>query len=135
MGVRPLAAVFVLLTAPAASETLLTLSTGSKTLEIARSGVADIESSESGGITDVFLRLMPGAAEALGDLTGRSTGGRMELAVCGTVVMAPVIRTRIDSGTIYLAGTTAVRAEAFRALWHGRATCDTLNPEVFGYGN
>jgi hypothetical protein len=59
MGVRPLAAVFVLLTAPAASETLLTLSTGSETLEIARSGVADIESSESGGITDVFLRLMP----------------------------------------------------------------------------
>ena len=134
MGARRLAAMFALLTAPAAAEPLLTLATEGGTLDIARSGVAEIEISESGGITDVFLRLMPGAVEALADLTGRSIGATMELSVCGAALMAPVGRERIDSGTIYLAGTNAVRAEAIRALWHGRATCDTLGPEVFEHG-
>jgi hypothetical protein len=48
--------------------------------------------------------------------------------------MEAMVRERIDTGTIYLAGTTMVRAEAMRALWHGRATCDTLDPEVFVHG-
>jgi hypothetical protein len=56
------------------------------------------------------------------------------LSVCGATPDGAVIRDRIGSGTIYLAGTTMVRAEAMRALWHGRASCDTLDPEVFGHG-
>jgi hypothetical protein len=56
------------------------------------------------------------------------------LRVCDTTLMEAMVRERIDTGTIYLAGTTMVRAEAMRALWHGRATCDTLDPEVFVHG-
>jgi len=48
--------------------------------------------------------------------------------------MEAVVRDRIGSGTVYLAGTTMIRAEAMRALWHGRARCDTLGPEVFENG-
>lgn len=117
-----------------AAPPLLTLSVGQAERDVPRSGVAAIEASESGGITDVFLRLMPGSADALADLTGDTVGQSLALRVCDTVLMAATVRERIDTGTIYLAGTTMVRAEAIRALWHGRASCDTLAPEVFEHG-
>jgi hypothetical protein len=124
----------LVLAQPLAGATLLTLRAGDRTLEVAPSGIADMDISESGGITDVFLRLMPRPAEALADLTDDRMGQRLALSVCGEVVMEAEIRGRNDSGTIYLAGTTMVRAEAMRALWHGRASCDTLAPEVFEHG-
>jgi hypothetical protein len=44
---------------------------GDRTLDIAPSGIADMDISESGGITDVFLRLMPGPASAFAELHRR----------------------------------------------------------------
>jgi hypothetical protein len=117
-----------------ASAPLLTLSVGQAGMDIPRSAVAAMEISESGGITDIFLRLLPAAAADMAELTGNSIGERMEVRACGSVMMEAVVRDRIGSGTIYLDGTTAVRAEALRALWHGRASCDTLDPEVFEHG-
>jgi hypothetical protein len=123
-----------LLAAPVSAEAVLSLGVGARTLDIPPSAIAEMEISESGGITDVFLRLMPGAAEDLARLTGEAAGRTMTLSVCGVTLMEAVVQERIGSGTVYLAGTTMIRAEAMRALWHGRASCDTLGPEVFEYG-
>jgi hypothetical protein len=123
-----------LFAAPVSAEALLSLGVEGGTLDIPPSAIAGMDISESGGITDVFLRVMPGAAEDLARLTGEATGQTMTLSVCGTVLMEAAVHDRIGSGTIYLAGTTMIRAEAMRALWHGRARCDTLGPEVFENG-
>jgi hypothetical protein len=47
---------------PLLADAVLSLGAGDRTLDIAPSGIADMDISESGGITDVFLRLMPGPA-------------------------------------------------------------------------
>lgn len=112
----------------------LSLSSEAGRLEIGRTDLMAVETSESGGITDIFLRLMPSASGALADLTARSVGQEMRLELCGAILIRAVVRDEIDSGTLYVAGTSAVRAEALRALWHGRRTCDTLAPEVFEHG-
>ncbi len=49
-------------------------------------------------------------------------------------MLEAAVRDRIGRGAVYFAGTTAVRAGALRALWHGRSGCDTLGPEVFEHG-
>lgn len=123
-----------LLAAPVSAEAVLSLDVGARTLDIPPSVIAEMEISESGGITDVFLRLMPGAVDDLARLTADAAGRTMTLRVCGAALMEAVVRDRIGSGTVYLAGTTMIRAEAMRALWHGRASCDTLGPEVFENG-
>lgn len=124
----------ILLAGPVRSDAVLTLVAGPEVLDIPPSAIAEMEISESGGITDVFLRLMPRASVALGDMARASAGETVRLTVCGATVIADVAPDRIGADTIYLAGTTMVRAEAMRALWHGRASCDTLAPEVFGHG-
>jgi len=123
-----------LLAAPVSVEAVVSLGVEGATFDIPPAAIAEIEISESGGITDVFLRLMPRAAAELARLTGEAAAQTMTLRVCGATLMKAVVRDRIGSGTVYLAGTTMIRAEAMRALWHGRARCDTLGPEVFENG-
>jgi hypothetical protein len=96
--------------------------------------VAAIEISESGGITDVFVRLAPDATAAFAALTSAAIGETMIVRVCGTALLAAVVQAPIDSGTLYIHGTNAIRAEGMRALWHGRSRCDTLEAEVFEHG-
>jgi hypothetical protein len=96
--------------------------------------VAAIEISESGGITDIFLRLEPEATGALARVTASGIGAPLVVRACGTVMLEAVVQAPIDSGTLYLHGTNALRAEAVRALWHGRLRCDTVGPEVFEHG-
>jgi hypothetical protein len=119
---------------PGRADAVVTIFAGSEVLEIPPSAIAEMEISESGGITDVFLRLMPGASVDLAGLAAGAAEEIVTLSVCRTTLLQSVTRDRIGSGTIYIAGTTMVRAEAMRALWHGRASCDTLDPEVFGHG-
>lgn len=119
---------------PLAADTILSLSTSRVTLEITSPGIVDMEISESGGGTDMFLRLRPGVAAALADMTADAIGEVMAVRVCNTILVAPVVQDRIDGGSLYLAGTTMVRAEAIRALWQGRESCGTLAPEVFADG-
>lgn len=127
-------AVLTAWSAPVVADTILSLSTSRVTLEITAPGIVDMDISESGGTTDMFLRLRPGVAAALADMTAEAIGEVMAVRVCDTILVAPVVQERIDGGTLYLAGTTMVRAEAIRALWQGRARCDTLGPEVFEDG-
>lgn len=118
----------------AGAAALLTLDAGGAAFELDRATVAALEISESGGITDVFLRLLP---QASGGLDGFAAGveGELHLGICGARVRGAAVHLEAGSGTIYLANTTAILAEALRALWHGRASCDTLGPEVFGHGD
>lgn len=97
--------------------------------------VADMDISESGGITDVFVRLAPEATAQLARATAKGVGQIMTLRVCGTTILMPRVLSRIEGGTLYIHGTNALRGEAIRALWQGRARCDTLGPEVFPDGN
>ena len=97
--------------------------------------IARIDISESGGITDLFLWLEGGAAKALALATEAAPGAPMVARVCGTVMLDAVVDSANATGTIYLPNTNAARAEALRALWHGRARCDTVGPEVFSNGN
>ncbi len=96
--------------------------------------VAAIEISESGGITDVFVRLAPPAIDTMTGLMETSIGQPMTVRVCGVLMLEAVVEAPTDSGTLYIHGTNALRAEGMRALWHGRETCDTLEAEVFEHG-
>lgn len=96
--------------------------------------VAAIEISESGGITDVFVRLAPPATDTMTRLMEASVGQPMTASVCGVLMLETVVEAPLDSGTLYIHGTNALRAEGMRALWHGRARCDTLEAEVFEHG-
>jgi hypothetical protein len=96
--------------------------------------IVAIEISDSGGITDMFLRFDGEATKSLSILTEAAVGTPMIVRVCGTVMFEATVEVPIRSGTLYLPNTTAVRAEAVRALWHGRARCDTLGAEVFTDG-
>lgn len=97
--------------------------------------IAAVEISESGGITDVFLRFGGAATKTLSLMTAAAIDTPMVVQVCGAVMLEATVQDTIRSGTLYLPNTTAVRAEALRALWHGRARCDTFAPEVFTDGN
>jgi hypothetical protein len=97
--------------------------------------ITAIEISESGGITDLFLRLGPQATGRLAAFSQRAIGQPAVLHMCGIVMRRMVPAAANRSGTLYIPGTDAWRAEAMRALWHGRARCDTLGPEVFEHGN
>ncbi|MBF9059479.1 hypothetical protein HKCCSP123_09835 [Rhodobacterales bacterium HKCCSP123] len=96
--------------------------------------VVAIEISESGGITDVFVRLAPPAIDTMTALMETVMGEPMTVRVCGRLMLDTVVEDPTDSGTLYIHGTNALRAEGMRALWHGRETCDTLDPEVFEHG-
>ncbi|WP_430449825.1 hypothetical protein [Rhodophyticola sp.] len=93
--------------------------------------VADIEISDSGEITDVFIRLEPEAAAEYASWTEVGTGFEMTISICGMRVLESIIDAPVSSGTIYIPDLNAIQAEALRALWAGRQTCSTLPHEVF----
>lgn len=94
-----------------------------------------VELSESGGITDIFLRLAPEAAGVLATLTGQGHGAGLEVRVCGRVIHRAAVANQNATGTLYLPNTTAARGELVRALWQGRVRCDTVGAEVFTDGH
>lgn len=96
--------------------------------------VFEIEISESGGITDIFIRLAPAATSELEDWTTLAVGFPMTARLCGTQVLDAVIQAPVTSGTFYVPNLNALQAEALRAVWQGRETCSTLPPEVFPIG-
>jgi hypothetical protein len=93
-----------------------------------------VELSESGGITDIFLRLTPEAATTLAAMTAQAIGRPFAIHLCGHVMLDTAVEAANETGTLYLPDTNAVRGEALRALWQGRARCDRLGPEVFPDG-
>lgn len=93
-----------------------------------------VELSESGGITDIFLRLTPEAAALLAETTAQAVGAPMIVRLCGEVLLETSIEMANATGTLYLPDTNAARGEALRALWQGRVRCDRLGPEVFPDG-
>ncbi|GEM_PF-3101235 len=93
--------------------------------------VFEIEISESGGITDVFVRLAPGAVVAFADSTQQAIGKTMVVSICGNPVLRATVRAAMTSGTLYIPNINAVQAEALRSVWHGRQTCQDIPAEVF----
>lgn len=97
--------------------------------------IAAVELSESGGITDVFLRLNPEAAATLERMTASAVGAVLEVRICGHLIRAAPVAAANATGTLYLPDTNAARGETIRALWQGRVRCDTVAPEVFSDGH
>jgi hypothetical protein len=97
--------------------------------------IAAVELSESGGITDIFLRLAPDAATALEARRAAAPEAPVAVTVCGAAMGDAVLPERAGAGTLYLANTTWPRGEAVRALWQGRARCDRLQAEVFSHAD
>ncbi len=96
--------------------------------------VFEIEVSDSGDITDVFIRLAPTATAELADRTSLAAGTPMSVRLCGTLLQDAMIEAPVTSGTFYVPNLNALQAEALRAVWQGRASCSTLPPEVFPIG-
>lgn len=91
--------------------------------------------SESGGLTDIFLRLAPEAARQFGEVTAAARGETLTVRACDIVMVEAVLQAPVESGTIYISNTTWARAEALRALWQGRMRCDSLPKGVFANGH
>ena len=119
--------------APTTPDIILRFDRGGARVDVMPTDIAAIEISESGGITDLFLRFSPTLAADLAALTERPDAQDLRLTICDrnvAFVDAPLPNTR---GTVYIAGRTAPEAEALRALWSGRSTCATLSPEIFAH--
>lgn len=116
-------------------EPVLHIMIGDEELPVLPWDIDALEISESGGITDIFVRLAPAASESHAAMVQSDRDMDLGVRVCGVMLLDTVVQGRVAPGTLYLPGTTAVRAEAVRALWHGRARCDTVAPEVFEHGN
>jgi hypothetical protein len=114
---------------------VLTYAIGSMAADVQPWDIAAVELSESGGITDVFLRLHPDASATLERMTAGGIGTMLEVQVCGHLFLEAPVTEANATGTLYLPDTNALRGEAVRALWQGRARCDTLGPEVFPDGH
>jgi hypothetical protein len=132
-AILPYVTLFALAAGAASADTpLLTLHHGDQTLPISAADVAEIDLSELGGRTDVFITLMPGAGNILSALSVPA-GERLEVAFCGITLQTPPIRPPL-TGHVYIEETTFLRGDALRAVWHGRTSCDRLAPEVFNNG-
>lgn len=94
----------------------------------------EIEISSSGGQTDVFIRFFDRAGEDLAEWTTLAEGAGMVVSICGTPVLEVENLSPMTTGTLYIPNLTFVQADALRSIWHGRATCSTLPPEVFPIG-
>jgi hypothetical protein len=112
---------------------LLTLRGAGVEIALSAVDVAEIDISEAGGVADVFLTLMPRAGAAMGAVRV-VPGSRLDAEFCGITLRTAELRPPL-SGHLYIAETTVLRAEALRAVWQGRARCDTLGAEVFEHGN
>lgn len=111
--------------------TVLFVSGPTRQLNFAQGDILELHLSESGGQAEVFVRLGEPARDALADLTRLSVGQVIDIGFCDHIFTSPVVHAPIDSGTFVITGTTVQRAEALRALWHGRTGCDELAPELF----
>ncbi|MBF9031326.1 hypothetical protein HKCCE3408_13060 [Rhodobacterales bacterium HKCCE3408] len=102
----------------------LTLRAGTAEAAFGPTDFLAVDHSEMAGITDIFLRFLPEAAERV-DAMARPG---VTIEICGR----PVAHDEpIAGGGIYLPNRLATEAEAIRALWHGRIECDALDPELF----
>ena len=111
----------------------LMLNSATRSVALSLFDIADIALSESGGITDVFVTLMPGVQAQLGALA-LTEGARLDVTICALHFQTAPLRAPF-TGHLYLVQTTMIRGEALQALWQGRAQCDTLAPEVFADDN
>ena len=119
-----------LLAAPADIAMISYRAIGSLTA-ITPADVFEIEISDSGNITDVFVRLSPRAAEELAEWTELAVGFPMVIAICGAPLVEAEVQAPVTSGTIYIPNLNALQAQALRAIWHGRQSCNNTPPEVF----
>ena len=120
-----------LLQAPSAAPPLFSYTVIGRNTALTPADVFEIEISESGGITDIFLRLRGNAVAGLEQATGMAVGDPLTVLACGSVVLAARIEVPVTTGTLYIPDITAQQAEALRAVWQGRATCTDFPPEVF----
>lgn len=109
-------------------EPVLRLVSENPTLAFYPRDIVAIDISESGGITDMFVRLSPEDGRALAELTRLSLDAPFRIMACEHILLDTSLRVPNEGASLYLPNTTAVRAEAIRALWHGRRTCETLDP-------
>lgn len=96
--------------------------------------IAAIEISDSGDITDVFVRMEPEATADFAEWTEIATGFPLSVSICDMRVLEATVQAPVTTGTIYIPNLNAVQAEALRALWHGRQTCSDIPAEVFPDG-
>ena len=112
-------------------EPFLLLRSGPEVVAAGPREITDIEISESGGRTDLFIRLGAPAAAALGRATSGPAAEPLGATICGRPVDVVELPLPVTSGTVYIADRTAQEGEAMRALWSGRTRCAALSPEVF----
>jgi hypothetical protein len=118
-----------------APDPVLAYGTGGAEIAVMPWDLTTVDLSESGGITDIFLRLAPDAAAALAAAVTAAPGQPVAVTVCGAAMGAAILPDRPEAGTIYLPDTTWARGQAIRDLWQGRARCDRLQAEVFNHAN
>ena len=56
---------------------------------------------------DITIQLADAPADAFADLTGDAAGHSVDIAVCGQVVLRPVVQTRLEGGRLQLGGQAA----------------------------
>lgn len=83
------------------------------------------------GAPQIGLTLTREAAEAFGRITSLHVGDRMDLSVCGDILMTPVIREPILGGQIVISGDfTVEETETYAGMIAGVIPCTPETPET-----
>ena len=107
----------------AIADEVVVFSTKSGVLALTPDDVEDAAPQFGGEGAGLSFILAPAASEAFADLTERSVGQLMTLAVCGDVLVEAVIRERLE-GRGYLALDSLAEAHWYASRMTGEAPCD-----------
>ncbi len=110
------------LTAQTATAGALSLAVGGEVLEVEPAEVSAEATTDITGNPALQMKLGPGPAARLAELTRANLGQIIDVRICGAVVISPRIQSEIASGELLISGDfTRQRAQA---LAHQVTTAD-----------
>lgn len=118
---------------PRPGATVIELRVDEETLRLAPGQILSVQPDRNGqtGEPQIGLTLTEEASDAFGRITSAHVGDRMDLSVCGDVVMSPVIRSPILGGQIVVSGNfTVEETETYARIIAGEIPCAPERPET-----
>ncbi len=107
----------------ASDERLVVFSSPSGEILIGIEDIMDVEVAAKESNSALTIYLNKKASEALGNLTERSIGHHMNFAVCGEIIVSPVVRSPISSGMLTFYGLPIHQAKKILNTMNGNNTC------------
>jgi preprotein translocase subunit SecD len=108
---------------PVPADAVAVFRTGSEALAMSPCDISEASPQFGEDGAGLSFRLSPDAGAAFSELTGRAVGEELSLYVCDTLLVAAVVRDRLD-GNGYVALESLGSAVFYAARMTGEKPCD-----------